>query len=146
MTAARAELATGLGAFALALVAVVFLLFGPSVSSSSTETVAVAPGSTPAPPVTTTSTHGLIADGIEPVVVVVLSVLAGLAATIGGSSYWHATRGSIRGQSLLLGSSGLLLFLSVLTGLSVGLLFLPSALLGLTATVLSRRARPLAHA
>ena len=45
----------------------------------------------------------------------------------------------------MLGSSGLLLFLSILTGLSVGLLFLPSALLGLTATALSRRARPLAH-
>ena len=144
--AAWGELISGLAAGVLAVAGIAYLLFGPVYSGSSEAAVAVAPGST-APPaanvasaVSTVSTWGLLEEGVELRVGAWLALVGLLALTIAASVYLHVRRGSMRAQNLLLGSSLSLLFLSLLGALSIGLLTLPSALLGLAATLLSRSA------
>ena len=143
--AAWGELIAGRAAGVLAVTGIAYLLFGPVYSSSSAAAaIAVAPGSSLPPPAdvasteSTTSTHGLLEEGVELAVGVWLALVGLLALTIAASAYLHVRRGSIRAQNLLLGASLSLLFLSLFTALSLGLLTLPSALLGLTAMLLSR--------
>ncbi len=140
--AAWGELIAGLAAGVLAVAGIAFLLFGPVYSSSSEQAAtATAPGSTVPPAATvgsTVTTSSLLDEGVEFVVGAWLSVVGLLALMIAVSAYLHVRRGSIRAQNLLLGASLSLLFLSLLGALSLGLLTLPSELLGLIAMLLSR--------
>ena len=140
--AAWGELIAGLAAGVLAVAGIAYLLFGPVYSSSYEQAAtATAPGSAVPPPAavaSTVTTSSLLDEGVEFVVGAWLSVVGLLALTIAVSAYLHVRRGSIRAQNLLLGASLSLLFLSPLGALSLGLLTLPSALLGLTAMLLSR--------
>ncbi len=140
--AAWGELIAGVAAGVLAIAGIAFLLFGPVYSSSSEQAAtATAPGSTvpsPTAVASTVTTSSLLDEGVEFRVGVWLAVVGLLALTIAVSAYLHVRRGSIRAQNLLLGASLSLLFLSLLGALSLGLLTLPSAVLGLTAMLLSR--------
>ena len=141
--AAWGELIAGLAAGVLAVAGIAYLLFGPVYSSSEDAAIAVAPGSALPPPADVApavTTSGLLDEGVEFRVGVWLALVGLLALTIAASAYLHVRRGSIRAQNLLLGASLSLLFLSLLGALSLGLLTLPSALLGLTAMLLSRHA------
>ena len=130
------ELAAGLAAPAAGLAGAAAVLFLPTVAS---ETAVAGPNGAV---LMERRTERLIESGLEPAVAVVLALALLLAAGVAAGAYLHVRRGLARGRGLLWACTAVLLVGVILTGLSVGLFFAPSALAALAAAVAAAGGAP----
>jgi hypothetical protein len=141
----RVELAAAVACVTLAVLAAVYALFGPTISVSTSESaIAVSSisdgdldqrGAHPEPqPVTETTEHrSLYDDGIEPAAVVYIALMVGLAACVLLLATAHGRSTATRGAAPMSSAAAAMLFLALIAGFSIGLLFLPAALAAIVA-------------
>jgi hypothetical protein len=133
------RLPVGLAAFALvlALLASGFFLFGPSVNEVNCRGSITPNG--PRSEECTSSSSSLLEDGDTGLVLVITIVPVGIAAAV----LVLAWRGGARVERWLLGAGFAVLCL--ITGFTVGMFYLPAALVSLLSVGLDRRTLPVAQ-
>lgn len=130
----RVELITGLVASVLGVLALGFLLFGPTISyATSSVTTCNSTGvcTTTAPG--TQGTTSLVQSGISSTALFFLSLLLLCLLGIGISAWLHSTQRQVAWLVLLWVASVLTLAITILGILSIGIFIAPAALLALIA-------------
>lgn len=143
MKAARlVELICGLAAGMWGWLVLVFFLFGPSYTgSSSGQSCSLDPsGTTVCTTFHVTDTHASALDlGLDPVAKFWLSIIAIVLGAIALSAMLHSRTGSMALRGVLFASTGFLLFLTCLSIASIGMLLLPSLALAIVAAAAATR-------
>ncbi|HEY8490692.1 MAG TPA: hypothetical protein VIO14_06840 [Dehalococcoidia bacterium] len=127
--ARRTELASGVVALAAGLAALAYLLLAPTMTA---ETATAGPDGGV---MVERRTERLLDGGAEPAVLLVLALALLLLLGVAVGAYLHARRGVPWGRGLLWACTAVLLLGTLLTGLSVGLPFVPAALAAFVASV-----------
>ncbi len=123
------EIICATAAALLGAAAMAFALFAPTISTQTVASDGAVSG----------ETHSMFDDGVEIAVIAVFASVAVLLLLLACAAVFHAERRAFRGTLPLWTPAIALSALVVLAGFSVGLLFLPSALLALAAAVAATR-------
>ena len=137
MHARTTEVAAAVGAAIVGAASMLFVLIAPTVSTmSGTSAVVAADGSlVQAGSTGTVETHSLMEDGAEGAVIVALVILAMMFAWLVVAAFLHGHAGGFRSSLPIWIPAVLLCVFVFLTGFSIGLFFVPSALLALIAAI-----------
>lgn len=121
------EVATALGAMALGVAAVLFVLFGPlyTLESSAVTSDGLVTN--------TFGSESLLQAGLDPITAVVLGVALLASLGIGLGAILHAHTGAAVGRGLVAISTVTLVVVAILGALSIGIFLLPSVALGFVA-------------
>ena len=140
----RIELASAAACVALAGLASLYVIFGPTITSSTATSVSVedparGEASPPEPVVVTSEHRSLYEDGIETAVVVYIGLMMALAAGVLVLATLRGRFPATRSSAPSWIAASFMLFFALLAALSIGLFFMPAALVALFSAAATSR-------